>query len=137
MKWVLSRNKLPKQTPGCLYVFDGEYSFFNCKTLELPDKGNQKNISCYLSGIYDCEKITRANGKLAFLVHNVPGRTNILFHAGTYIATSKPDSLGCTLVGFRFDDINDDGEIDILDSQKALDMLLKIMPEGKFKLHVL
>jgi len=137
MKWVLSRGNLPFQTPGCLYVFDGEYSFFNCKTLELPWLDNQQNISCYPPGIYDVIKYKRPNGKWAFWVQNVPGRSGILFHAGTYIATSHPDSEGCTLVGFRYDDINDDGEIDILDSQKALQMLLDLMPDEKFKLYVI
>jgi hypothetical protein len=117
-------------------VFDGDHAFFNCLTLELPWRNNQKNISCYPAGIYTVKKITRPDGRLAFLVENVPQRSAILFHAGTYIATTKPDSEGCTLVGFRYDDINDDGEIDIQDSQKALDMLLAIMPDT-FKLHVL
>ena len=82
------------------------------------------------------EKIKRQNGRWAFHVLNVPGRSAILFHAGNYIATSKPDSEGCTLVGFRYDDINKDTNIDILESQVAVDLLLKIMPD-KFKLHVL
>jgi hypothetical protein len=137
MKWVLSRHHGPKQTTGCLYVFDGEYSFFNCKTLELPWKDNQKNLSCYPEGEYWVKKYQRPSGKWAFLVENVPGRSGILFHAGTYIATSKPDSEGCTLIGFRYDDMNDDGEIDILDSQKALGALLKLMPDEKFKLQVI
>lgn len=136
MDWVLSRTYRQRQTSGCLFVFDGDHAFFNCLTLELPWRNNQKNISCYPAGIYTVKKITRPDGRLAFLVENVPQRSAILFHAGTYIATTKPDSEGCTLVGFRYDDINDDGEIDIQDSQKALDMLLAIMPDT-FKLHVL
>ena len=136
MEWVLSRNYRPKQTSGCLYVFDGDHSFFNCLTLELPWKKNQANISCYPSGTYDVEKIQRPNGKNAFSVKNVPGRTAILFHPGNYAATKKPDTEGCTLVGMWYDDINNDGEIDILDSTKAFDMLWKLMPK-KFKLTVL
>ena len=137
MKWVLSRKYGLVQTTGCLYVFEGEYSFFNCKTLELPFKQNKVNVSCYPPGVYKCQKYQRPDGRWAFLVKAVSGRTSILFHAGTYIATSHPDSEGCTLVGFRYDDVNDDGEIDIVDSQKALDILLKIMPDTEFDLHVI
>ena len=135
MDWVLSRTYGALQTTGCLYVFDGDHSFFNCLTLELPYRNNKANISCYPPGVYVVIKYKRPSGKMSFWVQDVPGRTGILFHAGTYIAT-KSDSEGCTLVGFRYDDINDDGEIDILESDKALQMLLKIMSD-KFNLHVL
>lgn len=137
IKWVLSRKYGSLQTTGSLYVFDGDHSFFNCLTLELPYKNNQKSISCYPAGVYKVIKIKRPNGKWAFSVKDVPGRSAILFHAGNYIATSKPDSEGCTLVGFRYDDINKDGNIDILDSTKALDLLLKIMPDTEFNLYVI
>ena len=85
---------------------------------------------------YDVEKIVRPNGKNAFSVKNVTGRTAILFHTGTFAATKNPDTEGCTLVGMWYDDINDDGEIDILDSKKAFDMLWFLMPD-RFKLTVL
>lgn len=137
ISWVLSRDYRAKQTTGCLYVFEDDYSFFNCKTLELPWKDNQRNISCYPAGVYSVVKIKRPNGKWAFWVQNIPGRTAILFHAGNYAATKNPDTEGCTLTGFRYDDINKDGEIDILDSNKALEMLLKIMPDEPFKLYIL
>src|SRR5512133_330686 len=136
MNWVLSRRLGIHQTTGCLFVFDGDHSFFNCRTLELPWLDNKTDISCYPSGVYDVEKIKRSNGRWAFWVKDVPGRTGILFHAGNYASIVKTDSEGCTLVGFTYDDLNKDGYIDILESQDALDMLLKLMPD-KFKLFVL
>lgn len=137
MKWVLSRRYGDKQTTGCLYVFDGEYSFFNCLTLELPWRNNQRNISCYPAGIYKVQKHKRPNGRWSFWVKDVPGRTAILFHAGNYIASQTSHSAGCTLVGFRYDDIDKDGIIDIVDSNKALQMLLDLMPDTEFELHVI
>ena len=137
MKWVLSRTHRQAQTSGCLYVFDGDHSFFNCLTLELRWLDNKRNVSCYPAGVYDVQKITRPNGKLAFHVLNVPNRSAILFHAGTFATTTKPDTEGCTLVGFRYEDVNKDGLIDITESQKALAMLLDLMPDTPFKLHVL
>lgn len=137
MKWVLSRTYGQHQTTGCLYVFDGEYSFFNCKTLELPWLNNQQNVSCYPAGVYDVIKYKRPDGRMSFWVQDVPNRTGILFHAGTYAATKQPHTQGCTLVGFRYDDVNDDGEVDIVDSDKALQMLLKLMPDTPFKMHVI
>jgi len=121
---------------GCLYVFNGDHSFFNCRTLELPWLNNAPNISCYPAGVYDVEKYKRPNGRWAFLVKNVPGRTGILFHPGNYASIVKTDSEGCTLVGFTYDDINRDGYVDILDSQNAMNILLSIMPD-KFKLYVI
>jgi len=137
INWVVSRLEGQRQTTGCLYVFEGEYSYFNCKTLELPWKNNQRSISCYPKGTYRVKKIKRPDGRWAFAVLDVPDRTAILFHAGTYAATVHPDTEGCTLVGFRYDDVNDDGEVDIVDSRKALDVLLKLMPDTEFLLHVI
>lgn len=136
-KWVLSRTYGQFQTRGCLYVFEEDHSFFNCRTLELPWLNNKSKVSCYPGDrAYDVEKYKRPSGKWAFWVKDVPGRTGILFHSGNYASIAKSDSEGCTLPGMAYDDINRDGYIDILDSRVAMDMLLYLMPD-KFKLHVI
>jgi hypothetical protein len=137
MKWVLSRRYRQFQTMGCLYVFNEDHSFFNCRTLELPWLNNKPNVSCYPGeAVYDVEKYKRPNGRWAFWVKNVPGRSGILFHPGNYASIYKTDSEGCTLPGMAYDDLNRDGYIDILESQDAMNRLLYLMPD-KFKLYVL
>lgn len=65
------------------------------ETIELPDKGNQRNISRIPKGVYTWQKIKRtSNGDNAILLRDVPNRSEILIHFGT-----KPtDSKGCILV---------------------------------------
>jgi hypothetical protein len=133
---VISRSYGEKHTSGCLHVFDGDRSVFNCKTLELPDFNNAKNISCILPGVYDVEKYTRPTGQVVFLLKNVPSRTNVEIHPGNYVSGKKIDTEGCILPGLRFVDINGDGNLDIADSTKAMNILLSLMPE-KFKLYIL
>ena len=73
-----------------------------CKTLELPWKNNEPQISCIPSGEYQIE-VQRSNhfsekfGVDVFLpcVKNVPGRSGVEIHGGN----SPADSLGCILVG--------------------------------------
>jgi hypothetical protein len=136
MDAVLSRTYGQRQTTGCLYVFDGDRAVLNVRTLELPQLGNAQNISCYPAGTYWVIKHKRPSGKWCFWVQDVPNRTAILWHAGTYAAGVKKDTQGCTLVGLRYVDVNADGNLDIVDSQKALDMLLAVLPD-RFRFYVL
>lgn len=66
-----------------------------CVTLEPPQRGNEKNVSCIPPGRYDCRRrVSRRFGE-TFEVLGVPNRSDILFHAGN-LAT---DSRGCILLG--------------------------------------
>jgi hypothetical protein len=133
---VISRSYWPLETTGCLYVFDGDRSIFNCKTIELPDKANAKSVSCILPGIYWVKKIVSPTKGECFLLLNVVGRTAVEIHVGNYAAGKKVDTEGCILPGLRFEDINHDGNIDVAESTKALGILLSILP-NMFKLTIL
>ena len=141
---VMSRTYGVKQTTSCFYVFDGDMSIFNCKTIELPDFNNAKNISCILPGVYDVIKTTSPtkgypdgpNKGLCFRLLNVKGRENVLIHIGNFATGSKVDTQGCILPGLRFEDINKDGYTDVADSKKAMNILLTTLPD-KFKLTIL
>jgi len=133
---VISRDDGKRQTRGCLYVFDGDRSILNVKTLELPYLNNQKSISCIPPDTYEVRKIIRPNGNIAFEVMNVPGRTNILFHSGNYASGVNVDTEGCILPGMRFADINADGELDVVQSVRAMELLYDALPDT-FKLHIL
>jgi len=57
---------------------------FSCKTLELPWRNNENQISCIPPGTYNVE-IRRSNkfGK-TYWVKEVPNRSYILIHSGNY-----------------------------------------------------
>lgn len=70
-----------------------------CCTLEPPDQENQSNISSIPAQQYDlCRRIQSPKYGNTFQVMNVPGRTNILFHAGNV----KEHTKGCIILGEYF-----------------------------------
>jgi len=67
-------------------------------TLERPWQDNQASVSCIPAGRYRCERVRSPKFGWTFEVKNVPGRTHILFHNGSFIE----DTEGCILVGEEF-----------------------------------
>lgn len=67
-------------------------------TLELPWRNNAVGTSCIPVGDYVAIPIQSQKYGWALWIQNVPGRTEILFHAGNQIASSR----GCVLVGQTF-----------------------------------
>ena len=107
------------QTLGEFKMFLGNALVFQCKTLELPWKDNQKRVSCIPKGEYRVEPYSSAKYPAVYEIKDVPGRSYILIHAGnTYL-----DILGCVLVGSSFTDINGDGEQDVIQSRDTLKKL--------------
>jgi hypothetical protein len=66
-----------------------------------------------------------------FHVKDVPGRDSILIHAGNY----NKDTKGCILPGIYYDDINDDGLIDVAESKAALNRMVNLLQE--FTLYII
>lgn len=65
-------------------------------TLEEPDRGNAKDVSCIPVGAYRWKKvISPLRGLLIIELEGVPGRTNIQLHIGNTL----DDTLGCILLG--------------------------------------
>ena len=116
-----------KQTRGVLELFnkDGK-RIFECLTLELPWKHNQRMISCIPKGDY--EVVPRVSQKFSRHLHitNVPNRDWILIHPGNFYT----DILGCILVGSKFSDVNKDGVLDVLNSKTTMSALLSTAPNG-------
>ena len=79
---------------------------FNCRTLELPWRDNQPNISCIPAGEY--ETIIRKSPKfgIVYWLQNVPGRSYILIHSGNFGGDKekgyKSHIYGCLLTGQKF-----------------------------------
>ena len=70
-------------------------NMFACMTLELPDKCNQRNVSCIPAGKYSIVPHQSPKFKKVYKVLNVPNRGDILFHVGNYLE----DTEGCVLLG--------------------------------------
>lgn len=115
-----------KQTLGEFFLYKDGKEIFNCKTLELPWKDNQFQISCVPKGNYKVVPRTSQKFKKHFHLLDVPNRTYILIHAGNYYT----DILGCILVGSAYSDINKDGYLDVTSSKKTLGKILSLSPDG-------
>jgi cell division protein YceG involved in septum cleavage len=136
MKSVISRSYNKNETLGTWMIMEGEKPLFSCKAIELPDNGNQKYFSCIPEGMYWMTKIQRLNGDNAFLLSDVPGRSEILVHKGNYAAGKKVDTEGCILPGAYFVDLNNDGNLDVAESTKTMEKLWNILPD-KSQLYII
>lgn len=115
------------QTLGNLAVLDLDETkiAFECKTLELPWKDNQKKISCIPKGTYKVVKRSSEKYKEHFHITNVPNRDYILIHP----ANKRDDLLGCIAPGDSYKDISGDGKVDVLNSKTTLAKLYKLLPD--------
>lgn len=87
---VLAReHETEEETLGNLYTSDTKYP-----TIELPNRGNARNISRIPEGTYPYSLIHRKNGTRAVWIRDVPNRSEILIHYGNHPSHSK----GCILV---------------------------------------
>lgn len=129
------------QTRGILSVYD-EGQVFQCKTLELPWKGNENRVSCIPPGPNTGPKEYRLEHRSAaqsgnfnyphFIVKGVPGRSYILIHRGNFYT----QILGCVLVGREFIDINADGHPDVTSSKETLsDLRSTLSPSVPFSVE--
>jgi hypothetical protein len=109
------------QTLGEFYF---DKSDFTGKTLELPDKGNQRNISRIPEGEYTVVRRYSQKYGSHFHIKDVEGRDHILIHHGNY----KSDIQGCILVGRAHIDINRDGHLDVTSSKVTMGKLNRILP---------
>lgn len=118
---VLKRFKFyDKQTLGKLSLFNKTKEIFNCVTLELPFRNNERNISSIPEGVYKC--VLRRSQKYGLHYHllDVQGRTLILIHNGNYYTHTR----GCVLIGRNHTDINRDGYKDVTSSKATKKKLM-------------
>ncbi|AYA63839.1 DUF5675 family protein [Alteromonas sp. RKMC-009] len=129
MKLWLNRLSTDNQgTPGHLFL--GPWT---AHTLELPWRDNQPNISCIPAGEYPIRLVkTRkpiGGRSHLYLIENVPGRTSILFHAGTFAGNKdegfKTSVLGCVLTGYRTGSYQNQRAI--FDTRRAVGDMLAIL----------
>ena len=82
-------------------VMDG----FTCCSLELPWRENMVNFSCIPCGAYRCSMVRSNRFGESYKVHDVPGRTDILFHPGNVAGDEdfgfRTNVRGCILLAQR------------------------------------
>lgn len=78
-----------KQTLGTLELYNNKEKLFECKTLELADKGNQKRISRIPEGHYKVLKHISPNFGKSLWIQDVPNRSEILIHVGNFAYQRK------------------------------------------------
>lgn len=103
--------------------------------LELPNKNNQKWISCIPSGLYNVIPWNSPNFGKCFKITEVKDRTDILIHVGNFAGSKNPktgteDTHGCQLPGFSIDDFDKDGHVEVTSSRKCMNRLLETYPDG-------
>lgn len=107
----------------------GDVAF--CCTLEPPDRGNQKNISCIPVGHYSAIRNQSPKYGDTFMISGVPGRSHVLFHSGNVVKHTK----GCVLLGQYFGKLR--GNRAVLNSGKTFKKFLNILSgKGSFDLEI-
>lgn len=109
----------PTETFGILV---GENGVPLCLMLEEPWRNNEKNHSCIPAGTYNC--IPNIGKKKGWRLENVPGRSDILIHAGNTVM----DTEGCILPGKSFGYVDDLPAV--MESGSAMLLLKEYLPDS-------
>ena len=125
MRAEIIRKYTKEQTEGILTILKNNKEIYKCKTLELKWEDNKFQTSCIPEGTYLVIKRYSEKYGDHFHILDVPDRSFILIHHGNYYYNSK----GCTLVGMKHIDINNDGLLDVTNSQKTMAELNAILPK--------
>lgn len=134
IKIIITRSKDDgNQTLGYLDVYKDYERVFSCKTLELPDRFNQTNISCIPKGLYTSSPRWSAKYRDHYIINNVVNRSLILIHHGNY----KHNTRGCILVGDNFADINKDGYLDVTNSKTTMKNLLSFLNKKECLIQII
>lgn len=138
MSVVITRTYQPQETLGTLVAEKNDQQF-RCFTLELPNLGNQPEVSCIPEGTYLCVytqsahlKDTNGNPLSTYEVMNVPNRSGIRIHSANFFK----QLLGCIALGYKEEDLNADNVLDITDSRNAVNDFEKFMNYEQFNLVI-
>lgn len=134
MKLIVERfSDNGQETLSNITLVDNGAIVYSCCGMELPDKQNQRKISCIPKGEYDCIKVgsTAAIPYVHLSILNVPNRSGICIHKANFVSSLR----GCIAVGDKFVDINKDGLKDITNSGKTFNVLMTLVPNA-FKIEI-
>jgi hypothetical protein len=127
----------PSTDEGTFGVFalDSGLTF---RTAELPWRNNARRVSCIPKGVYECRWRTSPRFGPCYRIEDVPGRSEILFHAGNFAGDRsrgfQTDVEGCILLGLDVGVM--DGQRAVLRSRVALFNFHQAMKEAPFELVI-
>ena len=101
---------------------------FHCFTLELPWLDNEPGRSCIPAGRYPVFRYDSPTKGPVLLLKQVPDRMMIEIHAGNFTREIR----GCILPGDGITYLDRDSIPDVVNSRKALEMLLELVPTSAF-----
>jgi hypothetical protein len=111
---------------------------WRCFVNELPDRNNERCYSRILPGTYYCRLVPSKKFGDVYLLLNVPERSAILMHAGTYAGDTRKgwrsNVLGCIEFGFRVALVN--GQRGVLNSRSTRDCFQRLMDGRNFYLTI-
>ena len=120
-------------TEGMLVTED-----FKCRTLELPWRDNQRQISCIPPAEYKVDmRLSNKYGRV-YWVREVPNRTYILIHSGNYAGDKskgfKSHVMGCILLGKKSGYLG--GQVAILNSRIMVRAFMEELEYEPFNLRI-
>lgn len=121
-----------KQVLGIGFVLSGLEIKQIFKTLELPWKDNESQVSCIPPGLYEVKRRKSEKFGDHFHIQDVPNREWILIHAANYYSQLR----GCIAVGNAFADLNGDKVLDLTDSRNMMAKLNSLLLTD-FELEIL
>lgn len=125
-------SQTPNETTGNLTAKNNGLTF-QCKTLELPWKGNMSNISCIPKGEYNVKwTFSLKFLRFTYEIQNVPDRSGIRIHYGNFYKNFQ----GCIGLGNGFADLNGDSEQDITMTRDTVGAFEQFMRKKDFKLII-
>ena len=111
---------------------------FSCKTIELPWRDNKPFVSCIPTGKYICDPHASAKFGDVYILKNVPGRSDVLIHAGNYAGDKskglRADTEGCIILGKKYGTIN--GQPVVLISRPVVKDFINHMGWDSFLLEI-
>lgn len=121
-----------EETIGTLTAFCGDATF-TCRTMELPWKDNQRNISCIPIGTYEVKRtFWISKMKWVYEVTHVKNRSGIYIHEGNFVT----DYEGCIGLGDGIGYINKDKLLDITNTRKTVSAFEGFMNKELFTLTI-
>ena len=121
-------------TYGELKVIQNNKILFQCKTIERGWLDNESRISCIPEGSYNVIKTYSNRFKRnLYLVEDVPGRAGIRLHSANFSLQLN----GCIAFGMDFKDINNDEQMDVINSKTAHKLFDEVMNNMPFRLQII
>lgn len=136
---ILSRN--PTSDEGTF----GHLSFEEHRwaTGELPDRANQRGISCINPGVYLCKWAESPTKGWCYHIQDVPGRSNCLIHAANWMGDNQKGWVsqlrGCIAPGLSIGELmNSQGRMQMatLNSRAAICQIVNVLKKEDFELEI-